>query len=308
MPLDPQVRVVLDQLAAAGALSSEKMSVEEARASAKLRPAAAPEPVARVEDRIILGPDGDLPIRIYTPEGSGPFPILTFFHGGGWVIGDIDTTDPLCRTLTNRAGCVTVSVGYRLAPEHKFPAGAEDCYAATRWVADHAAEIGGDPARQAVAGTSAGANLAAAVALMARDRGGPPIAFQLLVYPVANYDFDTDSYKENAEGYFLTRGRMVWFWNHYLARPEDGCNPYASPLQATDLSGLPPALVITAEYDPLRDEGEAYAARLKEAGVAIEVRRYDGVVHGFFQWAHALDKAKQAQADAARALGEALRR
>lgn len=308
MPLDPQVRVILDQMAAAGLLSSEKMSVEEARASSKARPAAAPEPVARVEDRLLPGPAGDLPIRVYTPEGTGPFPILIFFHGGGWVIGDIDTTDPVCRTLTNRAGRVTVSVGYRLAPEHKFPAGAEDCYAATRWVADHGAEIGGDPARIAITGTSAGANLAAAVALMARDRGGPPIAFQLLVYPVANYDFNTGSYQENAEGYFLTRDRMVWFWNHYLERPEDGCHPYASPLQAVDLSGLPPAFVITAEYDPLRDEGEEYAARLKAAGVPVEVRRYDGVVHGFFQWAHALDKAKQAQEEAARALREAFGR
>jgi acetyl esterase len=201
---------------------------------------------------------------------------------------------------------VVVSVDYRLAPEHKFPAAAEDAYAATQWVADHADELGGDPDRIAVAGDSAGGNLAAVVALMARDRGGPPLRFQLLVYPVTDFSFDTDSYRENAEGYFLHRASMEWYWRQYLASDDDGIDPYASPLRADDVTGVPPAMVITAEYDPLRDEGEAYGRKLADAGVDVSIRRFDGMFHGFFSMGAFLDGAKQATDDAHAALRDAL--
>ncbi|HIG00948.1 MAG TPA: alpha/beta hydrolase, partial [Myxococcales bacterium] len=221
---------------------------------------------------------------------------------GGFVIGDLDTHDGTCRELAVGAECLVVSVDYRLAPEHPFPAAPEDCYAATAWLAEHCAELGGDPARLAVGGDSAGGNLAAAVALMARERGGPPLAHQLLIYPVTDYGFDTASYRENAEGYMLTRPLMEWFWNHYLADPAQGDNELASPLRAASLAQLPPATVITAEFDPLRDEGEAYAQRLSEAGVKTEMTRYDGVFHGFFGMGAAIDKAKQAVDEACTAL------
>jgi acetyl esterase len=195
-----------------------------------------------------------------------------------------------------------VAMEYRLAPEHKFPAAPEDCYAATCWVAANAEAIGGDPRRIAIGGDSAGGNLTAVVAQMARDRGGPALAYQLLVYPVTNYGYDKASYEENADGYLLTRDAMVWFWNHYLRSAADGNNPLASPLRANDLRGLPPAMVLTAEFDPLRDEGEAYALRLQEAGVPVTLKRYAGTIHGFFSLGAVLDQGKQAMADAAAAL------
>ena len=240
--------------------------------------------------------------------GPGPFPILVFFHGGGFVIGDLDSMDAPCRALANRAGCLVVSVDYRRAPEHKFPTATEDCYAAVRWVAENAASLNGDSARIAVGGDSAGGNLAAVVALMARDRGGPPLRYQLLIYPATNHDFTTASCQENAEGYFLTTADSRWFWSQYLRDENDAANPYASPLRAEDLSGLPPALIITAEYDPLRDEGEAYAERLRQAGVAAEAKRYDGMIHGFFQMGAVIDRGKQAIEDAAQALRTAFAR
>src|SRR5213078_1916119 len=201
-----------------------------------------------------------------------------------------------------RVGCLVVSVDYRLAPEHRFPAAPEDCYAATRWLAEHAGSLGGDKGRIAVGGDSAGGNLAAVVALMARDRGGPKLAFQLLVYPATDTDFETRSYRENSEGYFLTRADMVWFWNHYAPRDEDRRNPYAAPLRAASLRGLPPALVITAEFDPLRDEGEAYGARLRDAGNQVLVKRYPGMIHGFFGMGTLLTQARTATKEAAGAL------
>jgi acetyl esterase len=225
-----------------------------------------------------------------------------WFHGGGWVVGDLESADATARHLTVGANCVVVSVDYRLAPETKFPGPAEDCYAATKWVAQNAASINVDPGRIAVGGDSAGGNLAAAISLMARDRGGPPLALQLLVYPVTDRDFSTESYIQNAEGYQLTRDSMVWYWEHYLKDDADAVNPYAAPLQAQDLRNLPPALVITAEYDPLRDEGEAYAHRLEAAGVNTTCTRYDGMIHGFFGMAAAIDKGKQAIAQASAAL------
>jgi acetyl esterase len=308
MPLDPQVDALLQQMAALGLPALWSLDPDEARAQAKARNAAAPPgpEVAAVEDRQIPGPLGDIPVRIYTPTGEGPFPVLVYFHGGGWVIGDIESHDATTRRLTDEAGCVTVSVDYRLAPEHKFPAAAEDSYAATVWVAEHARELNIDPTRLAVGGDSAGGNLAAVVSLMARDRNGPKIAFQLLVYPVTDFDFERVSYRDNAEGYLLTTEAMRWFWAHYLEEESHGRHPHASPLQAEDLTGLPPALVITAEYDPLRDEGEEYAERLRAAGVPVTLTRYDGQIHGFFGMPHLLDGAKQAVAQSSAALRETL--
>jgi acetyl esterase len=308
MPLDPRAQEYLDRLAALGAPPLNRMTPEEARADMRARTAdlGEPEPVAAVENVMAAGPAGEIPVRLYTPSGRGPFPVVVYFHGGGWVIGDIDTHDALCRSLANAAGCQVANVGYRLAPEHKYPAAAEDSYAATRWIAENAAALGADGARIAVAGDSAGGNLAAAVALMARDRGGPRLAFQLLVYPITDHSYDTPSYRENAEGYLLTRDIMVWFWDCYLASPEEGRQPYASPLQAPSLSGLPPAMVITAEYDPLRDEGEAYARRLDEAGVPVTLKRYGSIFHGFILLTRDLDQAREAVDEAGRALREAL--
>jgi acetyl esterase len=231
-----------------------------------------------------------------------------YYHGGGWVIGNLDTHDGSARGICNASACVVVSVDYRLAPEHRFPVPAEDAYSAAKWISDHVEEFGAQAPRLqvAIAGESAGGNLAAAVALMAKDRGGPQFFFQLLVYPVMDYGADTPSYRENGEGYFLTKSSMDWYWGHYLKAPEDGSHPYASPLKAEDLSGLPPALVITAEYDPLRDEGEAYASRLKEAGVPAICTRYPGMMHGFFNQPNDIDDARKAYAEAGAALKKAL--
>ncbi len=310
MPLDPRARALLDQLAATGMPQLHEMSVPAAREmiNQMLAMQAEPPAVARVENRTIPGPQGDVPIRVYTPEGKAPFPVLVFFHGGGWVIGNLESHDAVCRSLARAVPAVVVAVDYRLAPEHKFPAAAEDCYAATRWVAEHAAAVGGEAARIAVGGDSAGGNLSAVVSLMARDRGGPRLVHQLLVYPATDAHMDAPSIHENAEGYFLTRDGMVWFWNHYLNGPADRANPYASPLRAADLRGLPPATVITAEFDPLRDEGERYAARLRQAGVPVEMKRYDGIIHGFFGMSAVLPQAEEAVEQAAAALRKSFAR
>jgi acetyl esterase len=256
------------------------------------------EPLASVED--VQGP---VSMRVYRPEAAGPLPALVYFHGGGWVVCDLDTHDNVCRTIARRAEAVVVAVDYRLAPEHKFPAAVDDSYAATLWVAANAGRLGIDPGRIAVGGDSAGGNLAAVVALKCRDHGGPAIALQVLVYPVMNLaSFDTASYSEFAEGHNLTRSEMEWFRDCYLARPEDGFDPLASPLLAADLRGLPPALVITAECDVLRDEGEAYARRLEEAGVPVTSCRYPGVIHPFFSMPGVLPQARQAIDQVARAV------
>jgi acetyl esterase len=302
MPLDPQAKAVMDQVAALGFPAVHTVSPQQARANAQARPRAVGPEVARVENRTIPGPDSQVPVRIYTPPGSGPFPALVWFHGGGWVVGDLESADATARLLTLGAGCVVVSVDYRLAPEAKFPGPAEDCYAATRWVAEHAAEIGVSGNNLAVGGDSAGGNLAAAVCLMVKDRGGPPLGMQLLVYPVTDRNFETGSYGDNAEGYSLTRETMIWYWDKYLANDADGGNAYAAPLRAQDLGGLPSAVVITAEYDPLRDEGEAYANRLEAAGVPTTLTRYPGMIHGFFGMSAVVDKGKDAIAQASAAL------
>ena len=306
MPLDPQMKALLDAMVKAEVPAFHTMTPVEARKMTARRVVQGPSTVAvaKVEDRTVPGPGGEIPIRIYTPAGMGPRGALVYFHGGGWVVGGINMTDQPCRMLTNAAGCVIVSVDYRLAPEHKFPAAPEDCYAVTKWIAENASALNVHPQRIAVGGTSAGGNLAAAVALMARDRGGVPIAYQLLVYPATTSVLDTASHREFAKDsyYILSRDDMEWFWGHYLANEVDRANPYACPAYAKTLRGLPPAFVITAEFDPLCDEGEAYAARLREEGVPVTHKRYDGVTHGFFGMPTVLDKAKAAIGDAGAAL------
>ena len=307
MPLHPQVRAFLDEINATPGPAPADMTVEMVRAGATALQTPPDEPVGAVLDFEMPGGAGQpLRARAYTPRdaGAGPLPLLLFLHGGGWVTGDLDSHDAVSRALANASGCKVVAIAYRLAPEHKFPAALLDAYAALRWLAEHAAELGVDPRRIAISGDSAGGNLAAAVSLMARDRGGPALAFQVLVYPVAQHAFDSPSYLEYADGHLLTREGMRWYWNHYLPDTAAGLDPLASPLLAPDLRGLPPALVITAECDPLCDESEAYAKRLAQAGVAVEYKRYDGMIHAFFSLGHVLDDGRAAVAHA----GEVLRR
>jgi len=307
MPIAPAARTLIDQLESGGGPALWEMSPDDARSlSAVMGAMDNPPEVAAVEDRVIAGPAGDVPVRIYTPDAPAPRPVVAFFHGGGFVICSVETHDGLARRLANALGAVVVSVEYRLAPEARCPAAAEDCYAATQWAHEHAAELGADPGRLMVAGDSAGGNLAAVVSLMAREQGGPPITSQLLVYPVIDAACDAPSYTENAEGYFLEATGMRWFWDHYLGPDGDGAHPHASPIRADDLSGLPPAVVITAEFDPLRDEGEAYAEALQAAGVPVVARRYDGMIHGFVSMPMLFPEADDAVARIADAVQPAL--
>lgn len=307
MPLAPAARTMIDQLESAGGPPLWEMSVEDARAiSAVMGAMDQPPEVAAVEDRLIPGPGGDLAVRIYTPDAPAPRPVIAFFHGGGFVICSVDTHDGLARRLANATGAVVVSVEYRLAPDVRCPESAEDCYAATVWAHEQAAELGADAGRLIVAGDSAGGNLAAVVALMARERGGPPITNQVLVYPVIDAACDAPSYTENAEGYFLEASGMRWFWDHYLGPDGDGTHRHASPIRADDHSALPPAVVITAEFDPLRDEGEAYAAALDNAGVPVVLRRYDGMIHGFVSMPMVFPEADDAVEQIATALDSSL--
>jgi acetyl esterase len=264
-----------------------------------------PSSVADVTDRTVLGPETEIPVRIYTPDTDGPLPALVFFHGGGWLLGDLETHDALCRALATETECVVVAVDYRLAPEHRFPAGLEDCYAATRWVADNAASIGADPGALAIAGDSAGGALAVGVALLARDRDGPAIRYQVLAYPATDYAFDTESYEENAQGYFLTRKDMERFWDGYLRSELDGTHPYAAPLRTESLEGLPASFVLTSGFDPLRDDGRQLAERLADAGVPTRHVQYDEMIHGFLTMLADpdLDRAHEAIAE----IGEAVR-
>jgi len=263
---------------------------------------AAPEAVAGVVQRSIPSPGGWTRLRIYRPEGVGPLPAIVYMHGGGMVFGGLDGTDRTCRAITNSGRCVVVSVEYRLAPETKFPGALDDVYAALEWVSRSADELGVDPRRIGVGGFSAGGNLAAAVALLSRDRAGPPIAFQLLVMPMLDSDCDSSSMREFADGPVVSRDGVRWTWDLYLRSPEDAKDPYASPSAAKDLGRLPPAFVVTAECDPLCAEGESYADRLRAAGVEVASRRYDGMPHGFLGFA-SLPDAKRALAD----IGEAIR-
>jgi acetyl esterase len=306
MTLDPQAQAVLDKLGAAQLPELSQVPPAMMRqifqAMTKALGEEEPQAVHRVEERSVPGPAGAIPVRVYWPSEARDLPALVYFHGGGFVLCDLDTHDGTCRELANAAGCAVVSVDYRLAPEHPFPAGPEDCYAAARWVVENAGSIGVDPARVAVGGDSAGGGLSAAVTLMAKERGGPALVHQLLVYPVTDHSFGTDSYRENADGYLLTRAMMEWFWGHYLEKERDGESPLASPLRAADLSGLPPATVITAGYDPLRDEGQAYAERLRRAAVPTSLAHYEGMIHGFFGMTGLIDKAREAVEQAAREL------
>ncbi len=308
--LDPQARAFLEDLAATGAPPLPELSPEEARAGLRLQAAriGEREEIDEVRDLTIPGPAGDIPIRLFRIAAGGALPVLVYFHGGGWVTGDLETHDGVCRSLARRTPCAVASVDYRRAPEHRFPAAVEDSLAATRWIHENAYKLGLDASRVAVGGDSAGGNLAAVVALRARDEGGPPLAFQLLVYPITNDDLSTASYLENAEGYYLTRDSMRWYWDHYLPEKALRSDPHASPLRAPDLSGLPPALVITAEYDPLRDEGEAYAARLRDAGVVTRCTRYDGMIHGFFRMTKIVDRSHVAIEECAAAVRAAFER
>jgi acetyl esterase len=251
-----------------------------------------PEEVDEVVDILIPGPGGDLPVRVYRPRSTGLLPALVWFHGGGWVVGDLDTHDPVCRAIANRGPCVVVAVDYRLAPEHPFPAALEDAWVATEWVAEEALSLGIDATALAVGGDSAGGNLAAAVAQHAR-RGSLPVALQVLVYPVMDHDFESESYARLGTGLNLTRAKMQWYWSQYLGT-DDGTHPDASPLRASDLSDVAPALVLTAELDPLIAEGEAYAARLREAGVDVSATRFDGMIHGFVRMPALVDDAERA--------------
>jgi acetyl esterase len=310
VPLTPQVKTLLDLAAQAPTVAPDQLTPAEARLNWRRFSLLGGDRVemASIEDRSFEGPAGEVALRVYVPHGlaSSGRPALVWYHGGGFVIGDLDTADSAASALAEAAATVVVSADYRLAPEHRFPAAVEDCYASLRWVADHGDELGVDPARIAIGGDSAGGNLAAITALMARERGGPAVVFQLLIYPVIDPLMDTGSYRENGSGFLLTASTMRWFWECYLGPDGDPADPYVSPLRIADLSGLPPALVITAEYDPLRDEGEAYAAALGAAGVPADVRRVEGQVHAFFARPGVFgNEAAQAVEDAGAALRSA---
>ncbi|MFC4033178.1 alpha/beta hydrolase [Streptomyces polygonati] len=315
-PLHPQWQRLREQRARAGTPPLYTLSLERARADdlAALRAAGgAPAAVARVDETTIPGPAGPLTLRLHRPSLAPGLPVLLYLYGGGWALGCLDTADTVARTLANTADCVVATVGYRLAPEHPFPAAVHDSYAALRWLHEHAPALDLDPERLAVGGDSAGGNLAAAVTLLWRAEQRPPLRHQLLVYPNTDHRPDPvepvdpeESAAPAAEDPLLfNRHSVAWYWSHYLAVPQDGDDPLASPLRADDLTGLPPATVITAEYDPLRDEGEAYAQRLREAGVPVELRRFPGMAHGFFTMTGTIDDARAAQSLAADRLREA---
>ena len=283
MPLHPDARKVIEQQASQPAPETPPTPAQlRAGFAAAWRPPQDMAEVGRAYERTVPGPGGDLRAKVFQPEGEGPFPTLIWFHGGGWVIGSLDENEATCRILCNQTGAVVLAVDYRLAPENPFPAAAEDAYAVLRWVSEHGEEIGADGERIAISGESAGGNLAAVASLMARDRGGPKPVLQLLVSPVTAPPGDRKSYVDYAEGYFFGRASMEWFFQQYPRDEADLRNPYMLPLLAEDLTGLPPALVMTAEYEVLRDEGEEYAHRLLDAGVPCELVRYPGQIHGFF--------------------------
>jgi len=296
--VDPVVQNLLDSMGGPDSPDLSDLSVTEARDLMGMMAVMGgePEPVGSVEDRTIPGPAGAIPVRVYRPAtGAGATPgILVWFHGGGWVIGDLDSADGTARKLTNRSEAIVVSVDYRLAPEHRHPAAVEDCWAATQWVAAHGTELGGDPTRLAVGGDSAGGNLAAVVAVRARDADGPALVHQLLVYPATDLTLSHDSIDENGEGYLLSKRAMTWFGDHYLGPEGDAKHPTVSPLFTDDLRGVAPATVITAGYDPLRDEGEAYADALRAADVPVGLTRYDTMIHGFFSMDDLVPVAAQA--------------
>jgi acetyl esterase len=310
MPLDPQAELVIGLVKQSGLPEFWQLTPDQAREQYLLRVGklAPKEPIFRTTDRGIPGPGSELPIRIYQPREARPgeqLPVLVWFHGGGFVIGDLDTHDPACRMLANQADCLVVAVDYRLAPEFKFPAAVDDSMAAVRWVALHARELGGDPERIAVGGDSAGGNLAAVCALLARNEGHPRLAFQLLIYPCTAPEPETPSHRKFAEGYVLTRNTITWFYKQYARSPKEFHDFRFAPLVADDLSNLPPALLLVAGFDPLRDEGVDYAKRMIEAGNRVTLVNYEGMIHGFYLMGAAVDAAKRAIAQSAQALKEA---
>ena len=309
MPVDPPVQTLRAARRAQGATPFEERSGAEARVAARsfaeLQGEA--EEVASVAHRFIPGPTADLPVRIYTPAtGDGPFPALVYFHGSGWVVLNIEVCDTSLRTLANSTGRVVVSVNYQKAPEHPFPVPFDDCWAATLWTFENAETLDLDTSRIGVIGDSAGGNLAAAVALRARDEGAPSLAFQGLIYPAVDYGWDTGSALENAEGYLLQRESMRWFWNHYVPDSSLADDWRVSPLRAADHGGLPPAFIATAEFDPLRDDGRAYAAKLRDAGVPVSYSEYAGMIHGFYWMQGIADGAKRLHEEVAREVRAAL--
>ncbi|MEA2312618.1 MAG: acetyl esterase, partial [Solirubrobacteraceae bacterium] len=304
--LDPGIARVLEGMLAFAGPPAHEVPVDQARAGheAETRELSGEgEQVASVEDRELPGPGGPIPVRIYRPEGEPPLGVVTYLHGGGWMVGSIGSFDTVVRALANASGAIVVSVGYRLAPEHPFPAGLDDALAAVRWIAANASELGGDPDRLAIAGDSAGGNLATVVAR--RLRGEVTLRLQALIYPVTDAALSTPSYREFGERNGLTAASMQRFWNLYLDGA-DGLHPDASPLRAEDLDGMPPAYVLTAERDPLRDEGEAYADRLRAAGVEVASERFAGTIHGFFRWLAATGEAHRAVGEVGAALRAAL--
>jgi acetyl esterase len=299
MALDPQVQAVIDMVARSGRPAYHTLSPKDARQLfLETRPAATPTPpeIGSVRNVVAETPQGAIPLRVYRPAGvagAAALPAYVYFHGGGWVIGDLETHDVLCRQLTAASGASVISVDYRLAPEHKFPAAADDAWAATHWIVAHAAELGLDAGRLAVGGDSAGGNLAAVVALMARDAGGPAIRQQVLIYPVTDVMRETRSYADFADGYMFTRDSMRWFVAHYLRSRDDASDWRVSPLRAPSLAGLPPALIVTAGFDLLRDDGEMYAGRLRDAGVTVDYVCYGGMIHGFAGMGRLIDTAQR---------------
>ena len=310
MPLDPQIEFIVEFVKKAKLPEIWQLTPDQGREQYQLRvdKLKFSEPIFRTENRRIPGPASDLAIRIYTPREirtTEKLPVLMWFHGGGFVIGSIDTHDSVCRMLANQADCIVVSVDYRLAPESKFPAAVEDCEAALKWVALHAVEFGGDPACIAVGGDSAGANLATVIAILARDAAHPKLVFQLLIYPCTAPEPETASHHKFRDGYVLTRNTITWFYRQYLKSDKDEKDFRFAPLILDDLSGLPEAFVVVAGYDPLRDEGVDYARRLIEAGNRVRLSHYDGMIHGFYLMGGAVDAARRAVSESAQVMREA---
>lgn len=296
MPLDPQAQKLLEMARASGLPPLNQVSVDDARGrmAKALTYTGEPEVRASVEDISMPGSEGNITLRHYRPLKNKTLPAVVFFHGGGWVLNSLNTHDHLCRALANQSGCAVLSVDYRLAPEHPYPAAIDDAWTATCWVCKHADELGIDKNRIGVAGDSSGGTQAAVVALLARDNNGPSIACQALIYPVVDHwSAGTPSYNEAGSGYSLSKDLMIWFWNHYAPRGVEINDFRVCPLRASDFSALPPTLIVTAEFDPLRDEAEQYAQRLKAAGVSVQATRYEGMMHGFVIQFRLLDKGRR---------------
>lgn len=319
--IDNSYRSLLEEMAAGGVPPRHSLSVQGSRQILEDDLVADDGPTVAATTDLSIPGDGDgIPIRLYRPEGRSPYPVLVYLHGGGWVRGNLDTVDAGCCALANRSGCMVVSVDYRQAPEHPFPAAVKDTYATLEWITQYIDALGGDSDRVGIGGISSGGNLAAVASFMARSSDDITLEYQLLLNPVTDYSFDTESYRrfdrafwsevcpENAGGYPLSQEDMMWYWNHYLKDELDGQHPYASPLRMRDLSGVPEAMVVTCDLDPLRDEGKAYADRLEKAGVSVEYQNYEKVFHSFLSKFTELERADEAINDVAANVQSALRR